>query len=115
MKQIAFFVALLVICVLLSGCVYSSCNVIRAQGKSIMLLGGEGLIYLKDASVDFVRTMDSKSHNPGGDYASRPNFIEKADSSNMSFGSAKSIGQPPQDTSSDNSAIVNAAAAVITK
>ena len=99
----------------LSSCVYDSCNVIRAQGKSILLLGGEGLIYVKDASVDIIRSMDSKSHIPGGDYCPRPNFIEKADSSNMSFGTAKSIGQPPQDTSSDNSVIVTAAQAVITK
>ena len=115
MRKFIVLAVCLMMCVMLNSCVYDSCNVIRAQGKSILLLGGEGLIYVKDASIDIIRSMDGKSHLPGGSYASRPNFIEKADSSNMLFGSAKAIDQPPQDTSSDNSAIVTAAQAVITK
>jgi hypothetical protein len=99
MKRLAWFSIVFMVCISLAGCVYSSANVIRAQGKSILWLGAEGAIYVKDASINIVRSMDSKSHIPGGDYAHRPNIVEFTDSSNFSFGEPVSVPQPPQDNS----------------
>jgi hypothetical protein len=72
------------------------------QAKSATWLGGEGYLHIKDGSINIVRSMQSKSHvEKEGDFPKLPNIVEKTDSSNFTFGEAKSIAQPPQDTTTE--------------
>ena len=84
---------LLALCVMLalglSSCVYSSVNLMSAQGKDILVVGMEGIIHVQDASLRVYRSMDGRSHKTDKpDFAARPNFVENSDAANVSIGKA---------------------------
>lgn len=57
----AFFVSLS-LCFLLSGCVYSSANMMRAKGEYIKVFGAWGWVECKNAAVTMYRSMDAISY-----------------------------------------------------
>ena len=70
---------LLVITMSLSGCVYTSANLIRAQGKSIYVLHPAGIVDCKDAAVTIFRQSGTVKTNKDGSVekpAPMPDIIE---------------------------------------
>ena len=64
---------LLLVCVLLPGCVYSSANMMRAKGEYVKVFGAWGWVECKNAAVTLYRSTDTISTIKGNlDYPKVP-------------------------------------------
>jgi hypothetical protein len=71
---VLLFVVLMIVCITLSGCIYSSANLIRAKGDSIYVIHPAGIVDCKNASVTLYRSTDAASYmkNPDQKYPKVP-------------------------------------------
>ena len=60
------FAILLVLVMFMQGCIYTSANLIRAQGKSIYVLHPAGIVDCKDAAVTIFRQSGTTKTNKDG-------------------------------------------------
>ena len=52
----------LALCLILSGCIYSSANLIRAKGEDIYVIHPAGLVHCKNSSITLWRSTDTMSY-----------------------------------------------------
>lgn len=61
--HLALLVVIMVACAMtISGCIYSSANLIRAKGDSIYVIHPAGIVDCKNASVTLYRSSDAASY-----------------------------------------------------
>jgi len=121
MGKTTFLIALLLCVVLmLSGCIYSSANLIRAQGKKITVLCPSAYVNCIDSSVTLYRSTDAISYLKDKDakypkVPTRPTISEEAESSSFNAGKAEKLAPKAATPQPDDSGIIPAVAGVLTK
>ena len=105
----------------LSGCMYGSANLLRAQGKEINVLCEGGWVNCKEASVTMYRSTDAIAYVKDKDakypkLPARPTIQEEAESSSFNVGKPAKLA--PKDATPDSGStpiIAEVAKAVMTK
>ena len=119
MKKIMLLVICVVLCLSLSSCIYSSANLVRAQGKHITVLCPGAYVNATESSVTLYRSTDAMTYmkNPTAKYPkvpARPTIQEEAESGSFNAGKAATMTPKPA-TPPDDAGIVPAVAQVLLK
>ena len=120
MRKIGLLLLAVVVCLSLSSCIYSSANLLRAQGKEINVLGAWGWVKCVDSSVTLYRSTDAIKYIKGNDkypkVPARPSIQEESEASSMNIGKPSALVPKPA-TPHENSTpiIAQVAQAVMTK
>lgn len=93
MRRIFFFVVVL-LSLGLSGCIYSSANLIRAKGEDIYVLHPAGYVHCKNSSITLYRSTDTMSYLKDKDakypkVPARPTISE--DGTDITIGKVKGV------------------------
>jgi len=120
MRKIILFSIVFMLCIGLSGCVYSSANLMRAQGKEINVLGAWGWVNCKESSVTLYRSTDAISYpkDPNTKYPkipARPTIQEESEAASFNVG--KPAALKPKDATPDSggTSIIGAIAGQVIK
>ena len=62
MRNILFFTVILLVFVMLSGCTYSSANMMRVKGEHVKVFGAWGYVDCTNAAVTMYRSTDAISY-----------------------------------------------------
>jgi len=88
MRKAILFGMVFMLCMSLTGCTYSSANLMRAQGKDIMVFGAWGYVHCIDSAVTFYRSTDATGEKKD-DYPrlpTRPTITEAGEASTVNIG-----------------------------
>ncbi len=89
------YLAILVIfCICVSGCVYSSANLIRAQGGKVTVFWGAGFVHCVNSALTFYRSQDSATYMKGKEYPkipTRPTISEVGQGGQVNIGKAQKL------------------------
>lgn len=115
-----FLIVLFVSAMFLSGCVYSSANMVRAQGKKITVLCPAAYVNCIDSTVTLYRSTDAIAYpkNPKQAYPkipTRPTISEESEASSFNAGKATKLNQKDATPMPDDSPLAAVAQAVLTK
>lgn len=122
MKRFSILIAaIMCMCLVLSGCVYSSANLMRAQGKEVNVLGAWGWVKCVDASVTMYRSTDAIAYpkDPKTAYPkipARPNYQAESEAESVNIGKTTKLTPKADTVESDSTPTIAAVAqAVMTK
>ncbi len=88
-----YLVIVILLCFCLSGCTYSSANLIRAQGGKVTVFWGTGFVHCVNSALTFYRSMDTTSEKKD-DFPKlpvRPTISEAGQGGQVNIGKATKL------------------------